>query len=248
MPNDIKRYDMLDSTDRDEAIRLKKVKQGLIPDTENEAYLKEKEEREKAPVTLEEKWSNFWYHNKWTVLVVGFAVIAAAFLTYQGLNREKYDTTLLLGTYTYYSEAQLGEITDKFEKYMPDADGNGEVNVGIFQAKYLTEETEDEATGYEGSMHARIMSEITSGENCIFILEKELLDALSENGVFADLSELGVTYESTYGICLKDSELFSSESFKGAADNLYIALRVYKEGTDEEHYKHQFTALENLLK
>ncbi len=247
MPTD-QRYDMLDSTDRDEAIRLKKVRQGLIPDTENEAYLKEKAEKEKTPVTLEEKWSNFWYHNKWTVLVVGFAVIAAAFLTYQGITREKYDTTLLLGTYTYYSEAQLEEISEKFEKYMPDADKSGEVNVGIFQARYLTEETENEATGYEGSMHARIMSEITSGENCIFILEKELLDALSQNGVFADLGELGISSESTYGVSLKDSDLFSSDSFKETSDNLFVALRVYKKGTDEEHYKHQLTALENLLK
>ena len=46
MPTD-QRYDMLNNTDRDEAIRLMKIKQGLIPDTESEAYQREKEEREK---------------------------------------------------------------------------------------------------------------------------------------------------------------------------------------------------------
>ena len=245
MPTD-QRYDMLDRTDREEEIRLKKIRQGLIPDTENEAYLKEKEEKEKAPVTLEEQWSIFWYHYQWTVLVVGFAVIAGAFLIYQGATREKYDTTLLLCTYTYYSETELKEISEGFEKYMPDFDENGEVNVGIFQAKYLTEGTEDEATGYEGSMHARIMSEISAGENCVFILEKELLDALSEEGVFADLSEVGVTKESTYGISLKDSELLSSKAFEKTRDNLYIALRVYKKGTDVENYNAQKEALSKL--
>ncbi len=246
MPTDQKRYDMLDSTDIDEAIRLKKIKQGLIPDTENEAYLREKEEKEKAPVTLEEKWNNFWYHYKWTVIVVSFAVIAGAFLVYQAVTREKYDTTLLLGTYTYYSDAQLKEITESFEKYMPDADKNGEVNVGIFQAKYIGENSDDEPTGYEGSMHARIMSEITSGENCIFILEKELLDSLSEKGVFADLKELSITEENTFGICLKDSDLLSMKDFGETRDNLYIALRVYKEGTDKEAYKAQTDALSKL--
>ena len=159
MPTD-QRYDMLNNTDRDEAIRLMKIKQGLIPDTESEAYQREKEEREKAPITLEEKWNNFWYHNKWTVMVVTLALIAGAFLTYQAFTRERYDTTLLLGTYTYYSDAQLEEISEGFEKYMSDADENGEVNVGIFQAKYIGENSDDQPTGYEGSMHARIMSEI----------------------------------------------------------------------------------------
>lgn len=248
MPNDLKRYDMLDSTDRDEAIRLKKIRQGLIPDTENETYLREKEEKEKAPVTLEEKWNNFWYHNKWTVLAVSFAVIAGAFLLYQGITRERYDTTLLLGTYTYYSEQQLEEIAGGFEKYMSDADKNGEINVGIFQAKYISEKSDDESTGYEGSMHARIMSEITAGKNCVFILEKELLDSLSQKGVFADLSTLSITDKSAYGVCLKDSKLLSSKGFDNTRDNLYIALRVYKEGTDKEAYEAQKEALSKLLK
>ena len=248
MPNDLKRYDMLDSTDRDEAIRLKKIRQGLIPDTENENYLREKEEKEKAPVTLEEKWSTFWYHNNWTVLAVSFAGIAGSFLLYQGITRERYDTTLMLGTYTYYSEEQLEEIADGFKKYMSDADKNGEINVGIFQAKYISENSDDEQTGYEGSMHARIMSEITSGKNCVFILEKELLDALSEKGVFADLSTLSITDNSAFGVCLKDSRLLSSKEFDDTRDNLYIALRVYKEGTDKEAYEAQKEALSKLLK
>ncbi len=246
MPTD-QRYDMLDRTDREEEIRLKKIRQGLIPDTENEAYLKEKEEKEKAPVSLEEKWNNFWYHYKWTVMVVSLAVIAGAFLVYQAATRERYDTTLLFGTYTYYDDAQLEEIAKGFEEYMSDADKNGEVNVAIFQAKYIGENSDDEPTGYEGSMHARIMSEITSGENCIFILEKELLDALSEKGVFADLKELSVTEESTFGVCLKDSTLFSAKEFDKTRDNLYIALRVFKEGTDKENYDAQKDALTKLL-
>ena len=246
MPTD-QRYDMLNNTDRDEAIRLMKIKQGLIPDTESEAYQKEKEEKEKAPVTLEERWKNFWYHYKWTVMVVSLAVIAGAFLVYQSVTRERYDTTLLLGTYTYYSDAQLEEITKGFEKHMPDADKNGEVNVAIFQARYLTEETESEATGYEGSMHARIMTEISVGENCVFILEKELLDTLSQKGVFVDLKELSITDESTFGVCLKDSRILSSESFDDTRNNLYVALRVYKEGTDKENYNAQKDALTKLL-
>ncbi|MBQ5816694.1 MAG: hypothetical protein IIW33_04450 [Oscillospiraceae bacterium] len=245
MPTD-QRYDMLNNTDRDEAIRLMKIKQGLIPDTESEAYQREKEEREKAPVTLEERWNNFWYHYKWTVMVVTLALIAGAFLTYQAFTRERYDTTLLLGTYTYYSDAQLEEISDGFEKYMSDADENGEVNVGIFQAKYIGENSDDQPTGYEGSMHARIMSEIASGENCIFIVEKDILDSLSEEGVFADLKELSITEQSTFGVCLKDSELLSSKGFEKTKDNLYIALRVYKKGTDLDNYNAQKEALSRL--
>ena len=245
MPTD-QRYDMLDKTDREEEIRLKKIRQGLIPDTENEAYLKEKEEKEKAPVTLEEKWNNFWYHYKWTVLVVSLAVIAGSFLIYQSVTRERYDTTLLMATYTYYDDAQLEKITTGFGEYMTDSDKNGEISVGIFQAKYISENSDDEPTGYEGSMHARIMSEIASGENCIFIAEKEILDSLANEGVFADLKELSITEQSTFGISLKDTELLSAKEFEDTRDNLYIALRVYKKGTDLENYNAQKEALSKL--
>lgn len=246
MPEQKNRYNMLDTSDREEAIRIKKMKQGLIPDTENEEYLKKKKEESEKPVTPKEKWDNFWYHYRWTVLAVGFFVVAVSFLTIQALTREKYDTTLMLGNYTYFSQEQLDSITDSFSKYIKDVDGDGKKSVSIFQAKYIAEGSDEEATGVESSMHARIITEIASGQNNIFIMEKELLEPLIQKGAFADLKSLNITKESGFSFCVKDSKLFKNKLFSNEDDNLYMAVRVYKKGTDKEKYDCQVEAVKKL--
>ena len=247
MPNDEKSYDMLNDSDRQEAIRIKKMKRGLIPDTENEKYEQEKAIREAAPVSFKEKCINFWYHYKWTVFVVGFLAVAATFLTIQGINRKEYDTTVMLCCYTYYDDESLSQIANGFAEYVTDIDGDGKISIGVFQANYKADE-EGGFTGFETALQSRIMSEIASGKNCIFVLEKELLDTLAEKGVFADLREL-ISAEGdseVYGISLKDSALLDGKSFDKARDNYYLAVRVFKEGGSREAYDLQVDAVKKL--
>ncbi len=249
MPNDEKRYDMLSGDDRQEAIRIKKIKQGLIPDAENEAYQKEKAEREAQVVPFKEKAKNFWYHYKRMVLLVGFFVIAAAFLTYQGINKERYDTTVLLCSYSYYDDATIHDFSKTFSKYMTDFDGNGEVNIGVFQASYAASDNQMNTLGYEQALQSRIMAEIVSGENCIFIIEKKLMDSLAQKEVFADLRLLvGVEGDAAvYGVNLSDSELLKDKVFEKKRDDYYVALRVRKESGDKESYNAQVNAVKKLL-
>ena len=249
MPIDEKdtRYDMLDDSDRAEEIRIKKMKQGLIDNTENEQYVKEKEEAEKIPVSFKEKLSNFWYHYKWTVIVVGFFIVGGAILTFQSIFAERYDTTVLLCSHTYYEESVIENLSIKLADYIDDIDKDGKKSIGVFQA-YYKEESNVEVTDYEKSLQARIMAEITSGENCIFIMEKALLDDLASKGAFVDLREtLSLTEtDAVYGVNIKDSRLFANQSFDKTKDDYYIALRVYKEGTSKEAYQSQLDAVKKI--
>lgn len=240
---------MLNSSDREEEIRIKKIKQGLIPDTEGEQYQREKEERENTPMTLEEKWKNFWYHNSVTVFIVGFIVLAVGFLTYQSLTKEVYDTTVLLCTYSYYEDETVQKLSENIEKVMTDIDGNGEVSVGVFQASYTEPGETATDTDFEQSLQSRIMAEIYTGENCIFLVQKEYMDYLAGNNVFADLREvLNVEgKETVYGVSIADCSLLQDEAFDKERDNFYIALRVYKEGTDKKAYEAQVNAVKSII-
>lgn len=244
-----KRYDMISSSDREEEIRIKKIKQGLIPDTESEKYQREKEERENAPVTLEEKWKNFWYHNKVTVFIVGFIVISVAFLTIQSIFKEVYDTTVLFCTYSNYEDGSLQKLSEDLEKVIPDMDGNGEVNVGVFQASYTAPGETPTQDGYEQALQSRIMAEIYSGENCIFISQKEYMDYLAENDVFADLRDvLGLEgNEPIYSVSIADAPILKDKAFDKERDNFYIGIRVYKEGTDKKSYNAQVKAVKAII-
>ncbi len=265
MPDIDNRYDMLSDRARQEEIRLKKIKQGLIADTENEEYLKEKEQADATPMSFKEKLSNFWYHYKWTSLVVFMIAVAVSVFVIQLLGRTQYDTTVILGTYgryvksetntgkdssyyVSYSEEALDSVSNELKKYIPDINDNGAVDVGIFQAKYLKEGIEGDTTGYQSALQSAVMARIADGSDCIYILEKDILDTLSEKGVFADLNEaFGLSIsEKVYGIPVSDLDILQNEEFSDARQNHYIAVRVYKEGTDKALYDAQLNAVKEI--
>ena len=244
-----KRYDMLGGNDREEEIRIKKIRAGLIPDDEGEKYQKEKAEREAQPMTLEEKWKNFWYHNSVTVFIVGFIVLAVGFLTYQGIFKEVYDTTVLFCTYSYYEDTTIQKLSDDLEKIAPDIDGNGKVSIGVFQATYTAPGETVKDSNYEQSLQTRIMAEIYDGENCIFVSQKEYMDYLAGNDVFADLRDiLGLEgKEPIYSVSIKDSAILKDAAFDKERDNFYIAIRVYKDGTDKKSYDAQVETIKAIV-
>jgi len=249
VPDNENRYNMLDSSDRAEAIRVKKLKQGLVSNTENEEYQKEKEKRENTPLSFWEKIANYWYHFKPVIIFAAILLVIVGYLVYQALNRETYDTTIMLHTNTYYSSANLEVIGNAFKEFMPDADKNGKIEIGVLQSKEMDEKG-DSVIGLEGALKARLVAEITAGKNCIFVVEESLISSLNELGVFADLREtLSIESDSAvYSIPLKDSTLLKDRAFDSVRDKYYICLRVYKEDSDKEQYNYQVEAVKNIYK
>ncbi len=248
MADNENRYDMLNGSDREEEIRIKKMRQGVIPDTENEKYVKEKEEKEKIKPSFKEKCQNIWYHSKWTILISSFFAVAIIMLTLQAINAEKYDTTVMLCSFDYYQQESLDNIESKLVDYIEDIDGDGKKNVSVYQAFYNETPDSVDYMGIESAMQARIMAEIANGENCLFIIEKGLLDDLSQKGVFLDLREtLSIEEENAvYGVSIKDSRLLAYDDFEKTREDYYLAIRVYKEGTDKELYNAQLDALKKI--
>ena len=265
MPGTDNKYDMLSDNARQEEIRLKKIRQGLIADTENEEYLKKKEQEKYVPMSFKEKISNFWYHYKWTTLVVSMIVVAVAVFAVQLLTRTNYDTTVILGTYgnlieresetgkdasyyVSYSQEALDSISNEFNKYVADINDNGAVDVAIFQARYLQEGIEGDSTGYQSALQAAIMARIADGSDCIYILEKDILDTLSGRGVFTDLNKpFGMRSEdAVFGLPVSQLGILKNEEFSSARDNLYIAVRVYKDGIDKALYDAQLNAVKEM--
>ena len=249
MAEDDKRYDMLDDRDRKEAIRLQKIRQGLLPDTLYEEHQQQKQAEQAKTVTLAEKAGNFWYHYKWTVLVVGALVLIASFLFYQVLTNKKYDVTLVFCTYSYYEDSAPKSLSDAFEKVMSDADGDGEVRVAVFNAHYQKPDEQTGTVRYEMAAQSRVMAELADGENCIFIGDPELLESLAQKGAFADLrSVLGLEQEEpVYTVSLSQTGLFDAPAFAQRGKQYEIALRVQKEGTDTTRYEAQREALVRLF-
>lgn len=233
-----KRYDMLSNDDRSEAIRIKKIRQGEIENSDKESFEEQKKKTNEFYETKKEKRKNFWDYNKWKIIIGSIVLSVVTFLIVQAATVPKYDTTVLLCGYSYFDEETLSKLSENFEEYLSDIDKNGEVEVGVFQAQYKKADDEEYQTAYTAALQSRIMSEIASGKNCIFVLEKELIESFNEKGIFKELDAEGLS-DVKNALPLKNTKLLKDINKINESGEYYIAIRVFKEDSDKENYEAQ---------
>lgn len=96
---------------------------------------------------------NFWYHNKWTVIVVAFFACVILVCTVQMINKDKNDVTVLCGTTEYLDAEERRALLSAIEQVLPeDYDKDGDKSVAmvdyqIFSEQELYEEIETEIDG-----------------------------------------------------------------------------------------------------
>lgn len=71
----------------------------------------------------------FWYHYRWPLLVCVVILGIIAFITFDSLRKERYDTTVVIATDYYVDETQLEELDEVLNPAVEDLDGNGQVNI-----------------------------------------------------------------------------------------------------------------------
>lgn len=97
------------------------------------------------------RWlDNFWYHNKWTVIIVTFFVTIGIICLIQFIERPQYDTSLAYATHYRMNNAERADFEALLNRICPeDFDKNGEksVNIVVYQV-YSEEEYEAESEAY----------------------------------------------------------------------------------------------------
>lgn len=87
------------------------------------------------------KLQNFWYHNKWTVIIVAFFVCVVLVCTVQMLNKDKQDVTVLCGTTVRMDAEQREAFLAALSKVCPeDYDQDGERRVGMVDYQVFSED------------------------------------------------------------------------------------------------------------
>lgn len=177
-----------EKTLQDRKIELMKLKQGVIESSDIV-----KEVHEEAPkLTLGQKISGAWYRSKWLILFVAFAIIVVAYITHDMLTTVKPDYTVLVissDSALYYRTVELEEF---FERYCDDVNGDGEVNVLIYNIS--TDYTSDPSTAT--ASQAQLMSQLQSGENVLLVSDQptdfELIDFRDDYPDDENITELGL--------------------------------------------------------
>ena len=154
-----------EKTLQERKIELVKLKQGVI---ESSDVIKEVHE-EPQKLSLGQKISGAWYRSKWLIIFVVFMVAAIGYITYDMLTAEKPDITVLAvsgDSALYYRTVELEEF---LESYCDDLNGDGEVNVMIYNISLDYQSDPTMAT----SSQAQLMSQLQSGENVLIISDRQ---------------------------------------------------------------------------
>lgn len=101
------------------------------------------------------KLQNFWYNNKWTVIVVAFFAVVLIVCSVQMFSKEKYDLSVVYGGTVHMSAEEREAFLSCVESMMPkDYDNDGKKSVAlidyqVFSTDELYEEVETVIDGQE---------------------------------------------------------------------------------------------------
>lgn len=183
------------------------------------------------------RWlDNFWYHYKWTVIIVAFFVSVAVIGIVQMVNRPNYDTSVCLASPYKMNKEERADMEALFQRICPeDFNGDGEKLVNLVEYQiYSEEEFESEADRYEAmtdengnpdqfqinrkfnSDEYKNFSNFTmTGETSVYVLSPYLYDLLVSAERLKPLSEVYTDGDlptgalpDGFGIALKDTDFY----------------------------------------
>ena len=130
----------------------------------------------------------FWYHYRWPMLVCVVILGIIAFITFDSLRKERYDTTVVIATDYYVDDTQLDALDEVLSPVVGDFDGNGEVNI-----QYVVLFVGDTEVGRQNQ--ERMYLYMTEEEVAFYLMSANVSDAYTNPQLEYFMDEL-----STYGL------------------------------------------------
>ncbi len=224
---------------------------------------------EKGPVA---KWfDNFWYHYKWTTIVVAFFLIVAVICGVQMCTKEKNDMIVVYAARNQLSQVEADEVCSVLEAVCPeDFDDNGKTSVALSaycvmsESEILDMQAQTDSDGnnvfvdksfYSGE-YSRYYSYLQTGESSVLLISPWLYESLMSNQRLATLEEtLGYRPEhamSDYAVRLADTAMYQNYGVmkKLPEDTVICILRPYIAGksSKEKFYTREKQMFEAIIK
>ena len=236
---------------QDERIELMRLKQGLVD--ESEATIHEEKEEE-VKLSLGKKIFNFFYHNKWWLGLGVFFVGLSVFLITDMLSKPHPDSIILMlcengdvGNSTYLSEF--------FEEYADDSNGNGKVEVSVYYIPY----GDDEYQNYINGVSNKLTNFLNNADSVIVIGNKKTTDELLiPDESLVDLSRLYPDDPHVKDCCyyLKNTDFAEKIGIAPSliSDDMFLALRKPKkllhssEKDMQKTYDKDFPLFDKMIK
>ena len=204
-----------EKTLQDRKIELVKLKQGVI---ESSDVIKE-EKPEEINLTLGQKLSGMWYRSKWLIIFIAVMAAAFAYITYDTLTTVHPDYTVLVVSGENYNALyyRTQELESFFESYADDVNGDGEVNVMIYN---ISTDYDADPTMASGSQ-AQLMSQLQSGENVLLVSDQVTDFALTDfREQYPDDERI-----TEFGLLLNCRTVRDALKWEAMPDEIYLGVR-----------------------
>ncbi len=139
------------------------------------------------------KWlDNFWYHNKWTVIVVTFFVSLAVVVGVQMASRDNYDAYIMYVGDAAIPDTQYQDIQKSLNASAKDYDENGEILVNFSRSAFISDK-EHEMASTVNAATTEFLSSLMVQPYYIYLMTPVVYDLYKDNeGIFVPISELGI--------------------------------------------------------
>ncbi len=175
---------------------------------------REEEKQEAGNITQNSpflrKLDNFWYHHKWTVIVVTFFVVVAIVCTVQFVTRPQYDTSMAIATNYRMNSAEYLDFQNLITRISPnDFNGDGKIQINVVIYEFYSEDEIEEAREqyarpnadgetdrfqinlqYNTSEYNGFNQYTLTGESSVYIVSPTLYARLADNDRLMKLADL----------------------------------------------------------
>ncbi len=216
----------------------------------------------KPEMTKKEKFKNFLYYHKTTIIFVAVAIVVFALLIAQVVTKVEPDVYMMYAGRYYIDPKSYDSIQAAMVDRMgSDYNKDGEVMIEIINKTVKTNEMneqQEEESGeqlYTGDMAEALsafQTEIAAGESIILFLDVLLYENVMENGRLLPLEDaLGYKPEGAiddYGIYLKDTPFADAcPEFESLHDNTIVCIKRRLITGDQKVYANNLEAFKKLF-
>ena len=191
------------------------------------------EEKYPCPKLTPKQWvENFWYYNKWFVLVGVVFLTLIIIASVQFFTKDDADASLLYAGSTILSDDVCQQMIESAEELLTDTNGDGTVSVDV---KNFVLHSDFDLLKNEGQrIQAReefksYSDEVLSGDGCFLLLDEYFYSELAQNGALVNLyeiyTELPKSAVDYFGLRLGDTSLYKKDGFSSLPADTIICLK-----------------------
>ncbi len=138
------------------------------------------------------KWlDNYWYHYKWTTIVVVFFLSVAIILGIQFATRENYDAYVMYVGDEAIPDTQYQDILNSFGTVMKDYNEDKEIILNFSKTAFISDK-EHEMASTVNAAATEFLSSMSVQPYYIYLMTPLVYDIYKENGIFIPISELDI--------------------------------------------------------